>query len=114
MGEAFFAALAHVRQIHANCKALLRTHHQRAGALRGVAELAACPKAASGVVDASCHARSACKKQLRALPPRMCDMPPRTALPARSGQAGLAACRLGSPCHDPGCSVLASVLLLQA
>ncbi len=31
MGPAFFAALAHVRQIHANCKALLRTHHQRAG-----------------------------------------------------------------------------------
>ncbi|KAL4424572.1 hypothetical protein ABPG77_009156 [Micractinium sp. CCAP 211/92] len=31
VGEAFFAALAHVRQIHANCKALLRTHHQRAG-----------------------------------------------------------------------------------
>lgn len=32
VGEGFFAALAHVRQIHANCKALLRTHHQRAGA----------------------------------------------------------------------------------
>ncbi|KAI7838109.1 hypothetical protein COHA_008117 [Chlorella ohadii] len=31
VGPAFFAALAHVRQIHANCKALLRTHHQRAG-----------------------------------------------------------------------------------
>ncbi|KAI3423947.1 hypothetical protein D9Q98_009781 [Chlorella vulgaris] len=31
MGDAFFAALAHVRHIHANCKALLRTHHQRAG-----------------------------------------------------------------------------------
>ncbi|KAL4421302.1 hypothetical protein ABPG75_010593 [Micractinium tetrahymenae] len=31
VGEAFFAALAHVQQIHANCKALLRTHHQRAG-----------------------------------------------------------------------------------
>lgn len=33
VGPAFFAALAHVRQIHANCKALLRTHHQRAGRL---------------------------------------------------------------------------------
>ena len=31
VGPAFFASLAHVRQIHANCKALLRTHHQRAG-----------------------------------------------------------------------------------
>jgi hypothetical protein len=31
VGPAFFQALAHVRQIHANCKALLRTHHQRAG-----------------------------------------------------------------------------------
>ena len=32
VGPAFFQALAHVRQIHGNCKALLRTHHQRAGA----------------------------------------------------------------------------------
>ncbi|PSC76084.1 Conserved oligomeric Golgi complex subunit 6 [Micractinium conductrix] len=31
VGPEFFAALAHVRTIHANCKALLRTHHQRAG-----------------------------------------------------------------------------------
>lgn len=31
MGDAFFQALAHVRQIHGNCKTLLRTHHQRAG-----------------------------------------------------------------------------------
>lgn len=29
--EAFFQALDHVRIIHANCKSLLRTHHQRAG-----------------------------------------------------------------------------------
>ncbi|PON37243.1 Conserved oligomeric Golgi complex subunit [Parasponia andersonii] len=28
---AFFKALSHVHQIHANCKLLLRTHHQRAG-----------------------------------------------------------------------------------
>lgn len=27
----FFNALSHVQQIHANCKLLLRTHHQRAG-----------------------------------------------------------------------------------
>ncbi len=31
MGEEFFAALEHVRTIHANCRSLLRTHHQRAG-----------------------------------------------------------------------------------
>jgi hypothetical protein len=31
VGDAFFAALAHVRAVHANCRALLRTHHQRAG-----------------------------------------------------------------------------------
>lgn len=31
IGDAFFAALAHVRGIHSNCKGLLRTHHQRAG-----------------------------------------------------------------------------------
>lgn len=31
MGPPFFAALARVRQIHENCRALLRTHHQRAG-----------------------------------------------------------------------------------
>ena len=31
MGEAFFGALERVRTIHANCRALLRTHHQRAG-----------------------------------------------------------------------------------
>ena len=31
LGEAFFAALARVQEIHTNCKALLRTHHQRAG-----------------------------------------------------------------------------------
>jgi hypothetical protein len=31
VGPAFFSALARVRQIHDNCKALLRTHHQRAG-----------------------------------------------------------------------------------
>lgn len=31
MGEEFFAALAHVRHIHANCRALLRSQHQRAG-----------------------------------------------------------------------------------
>ena len=35
MGEAFFEALEHVRQIHLNCKALLRTHHQRAGGSPG-------------------------------------------------------------------------------
>ncbi|XP_047972626.1 conserved oligomeric Golgi complex subunit 6 [Salvia hispanica] len=29
--ENFFKALAHVHEIHANCKVLLRTHHQRAG-----------------------------------------------------------------------------------
>ncbi|GAA0158810.1 hypothetical protein LIER_15744 [Lithospermum erythrorhizon] len=31
LDENFFKALAHVQQIHANCKLLLRTHHQRAG-----------------------------------------------------------------------------------
>lgn len=31
IGPNFFAALTRVRQIHDNCKALLRTHHQRAG-----------------------------------------------------------------------------------
>ena len=31
IGEAFFSALDRVRSIHSNCKALLRTHHQRAG-----------------------------------------------------------------------------------
>lgn len=31
IGDEFFAALERVRQIHENCKALLRTHHQRAG-----------------------------------------------------------------------------------
>lgn len=31
MGDAFFGALERVREIHANCRALLRTHHQRAG-----------------------------------------------------------------------------------
>lgn len=31
IGSAFFAALARVRQIHDNCRSLLRTHHQRAG-----------------------------------------------------------------------------------
>eukprot|EP00887_Chlorella_sp_A99_P005804 scaffold1.g5804.t1 len=31
VGEGFFEALAHVRGIHANCKALLCTSHQRAG-----------------------------------------------------------------------------------
>ncbi|KAG6519402.1 hypothetical protein ZIOFF_022895 [Zingiber officinale] len=31
LGESFFKALAHVQEIHANCKILLRTHHQRAG-----------------------------------------------------------------------------------
>ncbi|XRA98314.1 conserved oligomeric Golgi complex subunit 6 [Pycnococcus provasolii] len=30
-GDAFFAALARVRVVHANCRQLLRTHHQRAG-----------------------------------------------------------------------------------
>jgi hypothetical protein len=29
--DAFFSALGHVRAIHGNCRALLRTHHQRAG-----------------------------------------------------------------------------------
>lgn len=29
--DTFFSALDHVRSIHANCKSLLRTHHQRAG-----------------------------------------------------------------------------------
>lgn len=29
--ENFFKALSHVQEIHANCKVLLRTHHQRAG-----------------------------------------------------------------------------------
>lgn len=28
MNEKFFKALSHVQQIHANCKVLLRTHHQ--------------------------------------------------------------------------------------
>lgn len=31
LNENFFKALAHVQEIHANCKMLLRTHHQRAG-----------------------------------------------------------------------------------
>ncbi|CAI9759527.1 unnamed protein product [Fraxinus pennsylvanica] len=31
LNENFFKALAHVQEIHANCKVLLRTHHQRAG-----------------------------------------------------------------------------------
>lgn len=31
IGKEFFEALSRVRSIHANCKALLRTHHQRAG-----------------------------------------------------------------------------------
>ncbi|XP_051137296.1 conserved oligomeric Golgi complex subunit 6 [Andrographis paniculata] len=31
LSEDFFKALAHVHEIHANCKVLLRTHHQRAG-----------------------------------------------------------------------------------
>lgn len=31
LNEDFFKALAHVQEIHANCKVLLRTHHQRAG-----------------------------------------------------------------------------------
>lgn len=31
LSPAFFSALAHVQEIHANCKMLLRTHHQRAG-----------------------------------------------------------------------------------
>ncbi|KAG9460053.1 hypothetical protein H6P81_004561 [Aristolochia fimbriata] len=31
MNDNFFKALAHVQEIHANCKVLLRTHHQRAG-----------------------------------------------------------------------------------
>lgn len=31
LGENFFKALVHVQEIHANCKILLRTHHQRAG-----------------------------------------------------------------------------------
>ena len=31
IGDKFFAALERVREIHANCRALLRTHHQRAG-----------------------------------------------------------------------------------
>ncbi|EXC31695.1 Conserved oligomeric Golgi complex subunit 6 [Morus notabilis] len=31
LSEAFFKALSHVQEIHANCKLLLRTHHQRAG-----------------------------------------------------------------------------------
>ena len=31
MGPEFFAALEHVRGIHANCRALLRSQHQRAG-----------------------------------------------------------------------------------
>ena len=29
--DVFFAALARVQEIHANCRQLLRTHHQRAG-----------------------------------------------------------------------------------
>ena len=41
MGDAFFQALAHVRQIHGNCKTLLRTHHQRAGEKRAGSGLAA-------------------------------------------------------------------------
>lgn len=31
LNEKFFKALQHVQEIHANCKMLLRTHHQRAG-----------------------------------------------------------------------------------
>ncbi|XP_022941125.1 conserved oligomeric Golgi complex subunit 6 [Cucurbita moschata] len=31
LNEKFFKALSHVQEIHANCKTLLRTHHQRAG-----------------------------------------------------------------------------------
>ncbi|KAK2647805.1 hypothetical protein Ddye_015294 [Dipteronia dyeriana] len=31
LNENFFKALCHVQEIHANCKVLLRTHHQRAG-----------------------------------------------------------------------------------
>ncbi|XP_058074073.1 conserved oligomeric Golgi complex subunit 6 [Magnolia sinica] len=31
LNENFFNALSHVQEIHANCKILLRTHHQRAG-----------------------------------------------------------------------------------
>ncbi|KAF2308972.1 hypothetical protein GH714_026415 [Hevea brasiliensis] len=31
LNENFFKALCHVQEIHANCKILLRTHHQRAG-----------------------------------------------------------------------------------
>ena len=31
MGDSFFAALERVRSIHANCRSLLRTQHQRAG-----------------------------------------------------------------------------------
>ncbi|XP_043691691.1 conserved oligomeric Golgi complex subunit 6 [Telopea speciosissima] len=31
LDEKFFKALSHVKEIHANCKILLRTHHQRAG-----------------------------------------------------------------------------------
>ena len=31
VGPPFFSALARVRQIHENCRSLLRTHHQRAG-----------------------------------------------------------------------------------
>lgn len=31
IGESFFGALERVRAIHANCRNLLRTHHQRAG-----------------------------------------------------------------------------------
>ncbi|KDP37812.1 hypothetical protein JCGZ_06714 [Jatropha curcas] len=31
LNESFFKALSHVQEIHANCKILLRTHHQRAG-----------------------------------------------------------------------------------
>eukprot|EP00850_Spirogloea_muscicola_P013636 SM000093S24447 [mRNA] locus=s93:387657:397202:+ [translate_table: standard] len=31
LGEDFFKALSRVQEIHANCKVLLRTHHQRAG-----------------------------------------------------------------------------------
>ncbi|KAI3965180.1 hypothetical protein MKX01_027671 [Papaver californicum] len=31
LNEQFFKALSHVQEIHANCKILLRTHHQRAG-----------------------------------------------------------------------------------
>ncbi|GLT81017.1 hypothetical protein SLA2020_524250 [Shorea laevis] len=31
LNENFFKALSHVQEIHANCKVLLRTHHQHAG-----------------------------------------------------------------------------------